>query len=321
MAAMAAQRYPDLYDGILSGAPVIDLTRNGGLYGSWIVQKNTDSNSDVVLGPKFNAKLPALHAEVLRQCDTDNAGVVTDPRTCKFDAAALPRCENNEDSPACFTESEAGVIAAWYGGPRNSAGNPLYFGTPPGSEPFWPVWLTGTDKSRAVGMDLGRDYLKMAFSPSDPGPALTPDEFDFDRDPPRLASRSAALNATDPNLSAFAKSGGKMIMYQGWADPVVLPQRTVEYYESAVAQNGGLAKTQEFFRLFMIAGIGHCWEVPAPAPDQFDPIAALEAWAERGVAPEAIPIVQRDKAGKAVRKGTLRPFPLTETFDPAVVEH
>ncbi len=319
MAAIAAQRYPQLFDGILAGAPVMDLTENGGLYGSWIVQKNRAPDGGVIIDSAFNVKIPKLRAEIARQCPAamDRTGaIVTDPRACRFEAEQLPVCASGEHGASCFTDRERAVLAAWYSGPRDSAGNKLFAGTPLGSEPFWPVWLTGTAKSRPVGMDLGSGYLKMAFSPKDLGPALDSSHFNFDRDPPRLASRAGAFNAMDPNLSAFAKAGGKLLMYQGWADPVVLPETAARYYDAAVAQNGGLKSTQDFFRLFMIAGVGHCWEAPAEAPDQFDPIAALEDWVERGQAPNAIPIAQSDRSGSVVRRALLHPYPQLETLDP-----
>lgn len=318
-AAVAAQRYPDLFDGILSGAPVLNLTLNGGLYGTWIVQKNTAEDGQRVIGPAFNAKIPALGREVLAQCPGGGPGdrVIRDPRKCKIDPARFARCSVGETSAGCFSDAERETLAAWYSGPLDRAGRALFFATPAGSEPFWPVWLTGTEKTPAVGMALGSDYMKMAFAPDDIGPPVSSATFDFERDPPRLSGRAKLLDATSPDLSAFARSGGKLIMYHGWADPVVLPQRTAAYYEDVVARNGDLEATQNFYRLFMIAGIGHCWEITGLAPDQFDPITAIENWVERGIAPDAIPIEQRAKDGAVIRRGVLRPYPAMQDLEPA----
>jgi feruloyl esterase len=319
-AAVAAQRYPDLFDGILSGAPVLHLTLNGGLYGTWLVQKNTDADGGHVIGPAFNAKIPALRREVLAQCPGGGPGdeVIRDPRQCRIDPNRFARCRDGDTSATCFSDAERETLAAWYRGPSDRSGRELFFATPAGSEPFWPVWLTGTEKAPAGGMALARDYLKLAFSPDDFGPRVESLTFDFDRDPPRLAARARLLDATNPDLSAFARSGGKLIMYHGWADPVVLPQRTATYYEEAVARNGGLDAIQNFFRLFMIAGVGHCWELPGPAPDRFDPIAAIEAWVERGLAPDAVSIEQRGKEGTVIRRGILRPYPELQVLEPMV---
>jgi feruloyl esterase len=43
------------------------------------------------------------------------------------------------------------------------------------------------------------------------------------------------LDAIDPNLDPFRAHGGKLLIYQGWSDPVVAPLNTVNYYKSVVA--------------------------------------------------------------------------------------
>ena len=68
-------------------------------------------------------------------------------------------------------------------------------------------------------------------------------------------------------------------------DPVVPPQTAVAYYEGVVKTMGGLAPTQDFSRLFMAPGMGHC--AGGPGPNQFDAIGALEQWVEKGVAPDS----------------------------------
>jgi len=60
------------------------------------------------------------------------------------------------------------------------------------------------------------------------------------------------------DLSAFQQSGGKLILWHGWGDPMVPPQATVEYYEAVANKAGGFAKAQDFARLFMVPGLDHC---------------------------------------------------------------
>lgn len=40
---------------------------------------------------------------------------------------------------------------------------------------------------------------------------------------------SGTYDATDPDLSAFAASGGKLILWHGWADPGISPVGTIAY--------------------------------------------------------------------------------------------
>lgn len=65
------------------------------------------------------------------------------------------------------------------------------------------------------------------------------------------------LNAINPDLTAFHRSGGKLILHHGWSDAAVAPENTVNYYESVV-KNMGEDSTRQFVRLFMVHGMEHC---------------------------------------------------------------
>ena len=96
-------------------------------------------------------------------------------------------------------------------------------------------------------------------------------------------------------------------MYTGWADPVVPPQDTVAYYDAVVKTMGGLEKTREFYRFFLAPGMGHC--SGGPGPNQFDHLAALEQWVEKGVAPDKM-IATHSTSGKVDRTRPLCMYPL-----------
>lgn len=159
MAAMAAQRYPELFDGILGGGAVINLSQNGGIYGSWVVQVNTGPDGQRILNrANFAHKLPALEQAVVEQCDSSDGrtdGFITLPRKCVVDVAALPSCSGT-DSDHCFTESERGVLEKWYRGPHNSEGQQLYPGMPAGSERYWLLWFLDGDSRIAPRKCPGR---------------------------------------------------------------------------------------------------------------------------------------------------------------------
>jgi feruloyl esterase len=120
------------------------------------------------------------------------------------------------------------------------------------------------------------------------------------------------LNAMDPDLSAFAGHGGKLIMYHGWADGIISPLGSVDYYEHITAQGQNRAA---FARLFMVPGMGHCAGGPGatdfgqliPGPPtgprvNDDILAALERWAEDGIAPDQL------VAGKTAQAYSFPPF-------------
>lgn len=311
MGAMAAQRYPTLFDGILAGGSVLDLSGNGGIYGPWVVQSNTDAAGERILTREnFGHKLPALAAAVLEQCDGADGredGLVSAPRACTPDLDALPDCGGPAAGDVCFTAAERAVLARWYAGPRDSAGRALYPGMPPGSERYWLVWFLDSGGRTAPGNALGSDYaryLGLARRVPDDWTAL---DFDFDADPARLAETAGLVNATDPDLAGFRAAGGKLLMWHGWADPLVLPDQSVDYHRRAVRANGGAV--DDFLRLFMIPGHGHCWELPAETPDRFNPIRVLESWVEEGRAPDHIPASAADPGTARVAEALLCPWP------------
>jgi feruloyl esterase len=125
--------------------------------------------------------------------------------------------------------------------------------------------------------------------------------FDVDRDAKAaddLAGR--VLDAIDPDLRAFQKRGGKLILFHGWSDPALPPTATIDYYRNAAAKLGKKS-ADDTIRLYMVPGMQHCGDGPgadnfgmAPGlpPVEPDPSrnmsAALERWVEHGAAPSAI---------------------------------
>jgi hypothetical protein len=231
---------------------------------------------------------------VLEACDGIDGqrdGLIDDPRRCDWQPARL-QCQG-EAGVACLTAQEVGVLDHWYRPVTGDDGRIQYpGGVPRGSEPYWPVWLSGIPGSKdpALAERFGNDFVRyMAFVP-DAGAAFDVRQYDFDRDPPRLATMSRIYDATDPDLTAFRARGGKLLLFHGWADPLVTPQRTLDYYAAVRATMGGAESTARFARLFMLPGVDHCGLQPGPGAKsiEFDPLPALEAWVERDEAPAAL---------------------------------
>lgn len=312
MAAVAAQRYPELFDGILGGSGVLNLSQNGGIFGSWVVQSNTGQNGQRILNQRnFAHKLPLLEALVLQQCDGSDGqvdGFISLPRNCVVDIAALPLCSETHGN-RCFTAAEKRVMEKWYQGPKDSSGKQLYPGFPPGSERYWLVWFLDTETRVAPGNALGGDYTRyLGFEHGVPE-NYTALDFDFDLDPARLQAKGRLLNALDPDLSAFRDAGGKFLMWHGWQDPLVLPDQSVGYYESVLEKFGGPTEVDSFLRLFMIPGQGHCWELPSAAPDRFDPIAVLESWVETNQPPKQLNVRSLDTESAGTSATAVCPYP------------
>ncbi|MGH3267885.1 MAG: tannase/feruloyl esterase family alpha/beta hydrolase [Trebonia sp.] len=99
-----------------------------------------------------------------------------------------------------------------------------------------------------------------------------------------LEQFGGVYNATDPDLSAFRAHGGKLIMYQGWADQAIPPFSTIDYYAAVEKTMGGFASTQGFSRLYMVPGGYHCLGGGAPAVTA-NFLTTLVSWVEKGQAP------------------------------------
>ena len=65
------------------------------------------------------------------------------------------------------------------------------------------------------------------------------------------------IDATIPDLSAVKARGGKVLQYHGWSDPGVSPEMSINYYQ-AVKKIAGAKETDDFYRLFLVPGMGHC---------------------------------------------------------------
>jgi len=291
MAHMAALRYPEMFDGIIAGAPAMDYTDLVATALSWFTQANTNAAGNQILKP---GKEGLVGEAVMAQCDGADGtedGLIADPRACDIDLSSLACGDTPGDD--CLTEAELGVIAKWRQGPRSASGEQLYpGGIPEGSEPFWGLWLTGLEGGggrldAAFATNFG---AYMAFA-DDPGAGWRPADFDFETDPARLSAMGSVYNADDPDISAFRAAGGKMIVWHGWADAIVTPYKTVEWHEKAAALAGGEDILSESVALFMVPGLDHCGLQPGPtglSQADLDPLTPLEAWLADGTAPSSI---------------------------------
>ena len=100
---------------------------------------------------------------------------------------------------------------------------------------------------------------------------------------------SRITDATDPDLSRFLKQqNGKLLLYHGWADALVVPQPTLSYYHDVVDTTfeGDMSAARARARLFMVPGMGHCRG--GSGPDTWDRLQPLVEWVEQGVSPDAL---------------------------------
>ena len=302
-----AQRFPEDYDGIVAGAPGANRVRlNVGFLWSWLaVHKD---GAEVLPA----SKLPLINQAAISACDALDGvkdGLIGDPRACKFDPGEL-LCKG-ADAADCLTAAQVSAVRAVYDGARNPrTGEQLYPGWVRGSEAGggarpggWSGYFAG--QPEPARLDFWRYWV---FH----DPTWDFHTFDFDRDVAYADSKLPFVTANDPDLTRFKQRGGRLLMYQGWADPVVPATDTIRYYESVERAMGGTEKTTGFVRLFLAPGMGHC--SGGPGPSAFDALGALDRWVSQGSAPDRV-IASHSTAGTVDRTRPLCPYPQVAKWD------
>lgn len=283
---IAAQRYPELFDGIAAGGPILDLSGNAGVQGAWMIQQAWMANGL----PRFTAaQIERLAQQVLSSCQAQQGvlgAFIAHPDRCQPDLSVLDCAA--DDSPGCLQGDQLMRIAALYRG-AHDGDSVLFPGLPPGSEHLWPFWITGQSGNPAWGALAAQGFLDI-YRSMPPGQSVSALDIDVVAEAQAMADSPLArmANAIDADLSRWRAVDGKLLVWHGWADPLISPQRTIRYFEEAAIDNGGAEALSEHARLFMVAGHGHCWEASGLAPDLFDPVQVLEEWIEQGEAPKAI---------------------------------
>ena len=75
-------------------------------------------------------------------------------------------------------------------------------------------------------------------------------------------------------------------MTVGSADSIVPYHASIDYYERVVEQVGDLERTRDFFRFYVIPGMGHGGGPGINRPPDF--LQAVRAWRETGAAPDQL---------------------------------
>lgn len=315
-ALMEALRYPDDFDGLVSGCPHPKATGTD-IQGAWIARANTGPDGRNLITP---ADVPLVREAVYEACDAVDGledGLISDPLACRFDPATLA-CERDQMDD-CLTAEQVEALRKMYAGPRDSDGRELYAGLPLGSEPYWGFWITGEtpDVNDDFRRRISTQFLRYMAFPDDPGEEYSLADFDFDRDPERMERMGKIYNVNDPDLDAFRESGGKLLMWHAWADAAPPPTETIAYYEAVEEHFGSRERTQNFFRLFMVPGMDHCGigEGPGIKHDGFDPLTALERWVEEGEAPASLLTTKTDSTGAVLWTRPVCPYPKRAVYD------
>ncbi len=309
-ALMEAQRYPDDFDGIAAGAPANDLVVLNTYHHGWNIYSNIDPSTQTYI--LLADKLPLLHAAVLAACDGLDGvvdGVIDDPRACHFNPETL-LCTTGQDASTCLSAAEVAVVRKLHEGPVDQYGRHLEQPVAHewGSELERTLFVPATAAGPAGDVNFIIPFLQYLdlyngsahpelsnFSNSNNAVSIYyPALVDLFTVTPfwQEVQTSRYSAATDPDLSAFERHGGKLILWHGWEDQHITPQGTLQYWYKMKDYMGG-DRVERFSRLYMFPGIPHCggatqMGVPVDGPNVFDILTPVMAWVETGTEPGTI---------------------------------
>jgi feruloyl esterase len=294
MSFMEAQRYPNDFDAIIAGAP--GYNRTDVAFQTLGMMQATHASKDSFIPP---SKYAAIHKAALDACDANDGlkdGLIANPPSCKFDPGVMA-C-SGADSPSCLTPAQVTAARKIYADVTDpKTGKVISPGLEPGSEPQWGA--VAANEPHPMYLDLLRYIVH-----GDAKWEYTQLDINKDLEKARQVDRGT-LSATSPDIAPFVNRGGKLLMYHGWGDMNIPPQATVDYYNQVVATLGK-EKTASAVKLFMVPGMGHCGG--GDGPNEFDMLAALDQWRDKGQAPASIPASQSAE-GSVIRTRPLCPYP------------
>jgi feruloyl esterase len=289
-----AQKYPADFDGIAAGDPAYYITRLQAVseYVTWVSLK------DGVKAPGYipPSKYGMIHRAALDACDALDGvrdGFIEDPTQCHFDPETI-RCPGATDDASCLTEAQVQTAKLIYAGPKFADGSEVYPGFDPGSELGWGLMAAGPEP-----LSISTGFFRSIVFENQSWDFRT---FDVSRDTRLADSKVGALvNSNDPNLKPFKDHGGKLLLYESWDEAIIPPRGAIEYYDTVQKALGGPSQTSNFFRLFMVTGMGMCPGFGMGDNGTFDALAVVEKWRETNVAPDEIINTHKTAAGTVDR--------------------
>ena len=306
---MEAQRYPEDYDGIMSGAPAINWPKlmMQSLWGAVLMNETGNTVP--------SCKLTAATRSAVAACDSTDGvedGVIEDPSRCHYDP--VPLLDQPARDCGAFTEADVDVIRKLWAGPTREDGSFLWYGMPQGAN-LNPLAATGGTPLSPQAFRFSVDWLRY-FLTQDPHfdwATITPAAYERYWDQ-SVEQYGEVIGTDNPDLTAFRDRGGKAIVWHGWADQLISARGTTDYYRRVQEHMGGPDETSQFLRLFMAPGVAHCAGGAGAGPAPTGALDALLEWVEEGNAPETLMATRRDQTGAVTRSRPLCQYPLVARY-------
>ena len=341
-----AQRYPEVFDGIVAAAPAFALPKPAlqevwdtqsfarlagkeGLIGGNGLPNINKSFSDNDLAIVSDAIFEACDAldgtkdgiiEAFEQCTTDRVAPAIAAKTC-----------TGAKTDSCVTGDQVETLKRVYGGAHKGDGTLLYASFPwdrglggkigSGYYQGWRIWKIGSydEKTPAINVVLGGPA--MSVFTDEPRPlhddATTYLTFVLNYD---LEKDSNSIYATSKTYKESAWSvvsaySTDLSAFKAHGGKMIVPQGVSDPIFSindTIAWWKKLNKEQDgkaadFVRVFPVPGMNHC--SGGPSTDEFDSLTAIMDWVENGVAPDRIRAMAGSNTPWPGRTRPLCPYP------------
>jgi pimeloyl-ACP methyl ester carboxylesterase len=330
---MVAQRYPEDYNGIISDVPIVSFSTL--MLAPELIRIREKPLANWVTPVKVNA----IRAEFLRQCDkldgladgiinnymasraifnvSDDSGPDDPWAALREPGNKDPKPEDNSTS-ARLTNEQIKTLEFVY--------SPYKFPSPLANRvKSFGMWLPTTDPesfgtitpTRYKGQEGALENAPVHTSLGVLGvtgflmqnPSANPLDYTEGKDMnKRRKQLSGWLDATNPDLNAFYKHGGKIIITVGTQDFIASSGAQLDYYQSLINKMGQ-KKLDKFARLYVVPQGGHGLSGRSykmngdgesvelrniPAPNSNDKLDMIISWVEENNAPSKTLVVNSE---------------------------
>lgn len=311
-----AQRYPNDFDGIVSVVPVVYWT---GLFHGFIDAIKPQFEGGAMSAAKIRLVANAVNAA----CDVQDGladGLVNHYTLCSssFKVKTL-RCEGGKDTgDQCLSDAQLRSVQAIYepvvlpyplangvtsyparfwGGEIQAGGEGLALWLSNGKVPATPI---SRQDSRIV--NYGSSYARYVIAKDAQFDILTYDPRRFQA---RVLEVSNLMDASNPDLSAFFKRGGKLIIRENTGDTAQSAAAGMQYFEAA-QKTLGATTTDQSMRLYVVSPAAHTGRAASlttgvEAATNHDLLNTLDRWVTEGAVPaDSLPLVRNAVASPHV---------------------
>jgi feruloyl esterase len=295
---VAAQRYPRDYDGIVAIEPAIFQQAHETNLGA-TTMRHIYSNRENWLDSAQIALFAKAEIAACDKLDGLEDGIIANIAACTYVPTDL-KC-SGAASDACLTSGQIESIRMIYSDHTvavtfgdGSRGYPR-FGRGGAATTDWREYVFGTSFEARDGFNyIAPTQAAKVVERNEAATAFPHDATKYQAEYLRL---SQVMDPTDPDLSAFAGHGGKLLLWYGTADTCVSIYRTTQYFD-AVKEHMGAPTVATFARFLVTPHVGH--EMNGPGPAAIDLVTAMDAWVERGTAPDHLVVAKVEPQTNAV---------------------